>query len=75
MAVLDYHGAAAQPGQLRVVGDQDQRRAGLLGGAEHQLHDAVAGAAVQITGRLIGQQKRRAGNQGAGQGDTLLLAA
>src|SRR5690348_11512168 len=67
--------ALASFGQRSIVGDQQQRRAepGVL--VEQRLDDRLAGRAVEIAGRLIGQQQRRAGDKGAGDRDALLLAA
>ena len=48
-------------------------------GAAHELdqqrEDAVGGVWIEIAGRLVGQQQRRAVGQRAGDGDALLLAA
>ncbi len=38
-------------------------------------HHAVAGRRVEAAGRLVGEQDRRFGDEGAGQRDALLLAA
>ena len=59
--------------ELVVGGDDD-------GGAEavhlgKQLHEALGLVVVEIAGRLIGQQQGGAVDDGAGDGDTLLLAA
>ena len=40
-----------------------------------QREDLVAGAAVEVAGRLVGEQDRRAVDQRPGDGDALLLAA
>ena len=37
--------------------------------------DLVGGGAVEIAGRLVAEQQRRIGDDGAGDGDALLLAA
>jgi hypothetical protein len=42
---------------------------------EHQVGDDGGGLAVEVAGRLVGEQQGRAGGQGAGQGHALLLAA
>ena len=40
-----------------------------------QLQDAAAGGAVEVAGGLVGEQDRRPGGEGAGEGHPLLLAA
>jgi hypothetical protein len=42
---------------------------------EQQLMNTLAGLVIQITGRLVGKQQPRAQDQGAGQGNPLLLPA
>ena len=42
---------------------------------EQQLDHGLAGAAVEIAGRLVRQDQARLGDDGAGQGDALLFAA
>ena len=66
---------AAPVGEVGVVGDQHQRGAALLAQGEHQVHDRLAGGAVEVAGRLVGQQQAGCRGEGAGQGDPLLLAA
>ena len=39
-----------------------------------QLQDPAAGGAVEVAGGLVGEQDRRPGGEGAGEGDPLLLA-
>ena len=46
-----------------------------LHGAAHELEDLGAGAAVEVAGRLVGEDDRRLAGQRAGHGDALLLAA
>jgi hypothetical protein len=58
-----------------IVGDQHQGRAALARRFKQELDDLLAGGAVEISGRLIGQQNARAHGGRAGHGDTLLLAA
>ena len=55
--------------------NQQQRRAepGML--VEQIIDDRLAGRAIEIAGRLVGQQQRRPGDKGAGDRDALLLAA
>ena len=55
-----------------VVGGHDHRRAGRVDAVE-ELHDADRRRRVEVSGRLVGQQDRRAVHEGAGDGDALLL--
>ncbi len=55
--------------------DQQQRRAEPRVLLEQMVDDRLAGGAVEIAGRLVGQQQRRAGDEGARDRDALLLAA
>jgi hypothetical protein len=56
------------------VGDHHDRPALLVEPGE-ELEDLGARAGVEVPGRLVGQQQRRAADQGAGDGDALDLAA
>ena len=67
--------ALASFGQRRIMGNQQQRRAEPCMLVEQVVDDRLAGRAVEIAGRLVGQQQRRAGDKGARDRDTLLLAA
>ena len=42
---------------------------------EQAVDDDAAGGAVEVAGRLVGQDDAHAGGEGAGDGDALLLAA
>ena len=57
------------------MGDQDERRAVGARQLEQEVHDLLAGGAVEIAGRLVGQQELGPTHEGAGDGDALLLAA
>ena len=61
-------------GDLGVVGDEDDRPAGVVELVE-QRHDLGAGMAVEVAGRLVGQDQRGFGDDRPGDGDALLLAA
>lgn len=61
-------------GQAFIVSDQDQRRAAFLVQIEQQVADALAGVAVEVAGRLVGEQHVRLGGEGAGDGYPLLFA-
>src|SRR6476646_5189917 len=59
----------------RVVGDHHHRLAELVDRLAQQLHDVGAGLGVEVAGRLVGEDDGRFADQGAGDGDALLLAA
>ena len=61
-------------GDLVVVGDHDDRRAGRVQLVQ-QREDVLAGAAVEVAGRLVGEHDRRPPEQRAGDRDPLALAA
>ena len=57
------------------MGDQHQGRAVGARQLEQQVHDLLAGGAVEIAGRLVGQQQLRPADEGARHRHPLLLAA
>ena len=61
-------------GDLGVVGDEDDRPAGGVELVE-EAHDVRAGVAVEVAGRLVGQDERRLRDERPGDRDPLLLAA
>ena len=61
-------------GDVGFVGDQDDGDAFFVEFAE-QRHDFFAGVAVEVAGRLVGEDQAGGVDQGAGDGDALLLAA
>ncbi len=65
----------AARGQLLVVRHHHEGGAGLAGQLHHPREDLVGGAAVQVAGRLVGQHAGGPGDQGAGDGHALALAA
>ena len=64
-----------QAGRFRCYGDHDDGLAKLPAGALQKSQNVGAGFTVQVSGRFIGKDNRRFGNQGAGNRHTLLLAA
>jgi hypothetical protein len=60
---------------IRLMRHHDDRDALLAVEAAEQLHDFVAALAVKVAGRLVSKQHQRVGDDGAGDGNTLLLAA
>ena len=65
----------AKLGGLRVVGDHDDGLAVLAVELLQQAEDLLGGLAVEVAGRLVADQQRRIGDDRAGDGDALLLAA
>ena len=61
-------------GDVQLVRHHDDGDGALIERLE-DLDDFVAGAAVQIAGRLVGQEDGRTVDQRAGDGDSLLFAA
>ena len=61
-------------GDVQFVGDHDDGHALVVELLEHA-HDLDAGAAVEIAGRLVGEQQGGLVGERAGDGDALLLAA
>ena len=64
-AVGQVKPALAALGEDRVVRDQQQRRAEPRVLLEQLIDHRLAGRAVEIAGRLVGQQQRRAGDKSA----------
>ena len=62
-------------GQLLVVRDEDERRLAPPLQPEQQIDHMAAGLAVEVAGRLVGENELRPAAQGARDGDALLLAA
>ena len=75
LAIAQMNNAVTTLGQCRVMGDQQQSRAALGMQREQQIDHLLAGLAIEIAGRLVGQQQRRLRRESAGDGDALLLAA
>ena len=74
MPVEHVDDAAREVGVGRRVGHHDDGRAFLVELAEHA-HDLLAVRGVEVAGRLVGQDQLGLADQGAGDGDALLLAA
>ena len=60
---------------VRVVRDHHDRLAELVDRLAQQRQHLLAGARVEVAGRLVGEQDGRARDERAGDGDALLLAA
>ena len=61
-------------GDVLLVGDHDDRLAGVVQLAQH-FHDLLAGGRVEVAGRLVGQDDVGIVDQRPGDGHALLLAA
>ena len=62
-------------GRHRVVGHHHDGLAELAHGLPHEREDLGAGAAVEVPGRLVGEDDLGPAGEGPGHGDALLLAA
>ena len=73
-AVAERDGAGQGAGELRVVGDDGDRRAVAVQ-VTQQVDDRGSRGGVEVAGGLVGQQEGRGTDDRAGDGDALLLAA
>ena len=73
-AVPDPHDPPAPGGDVGLVGDDDDGLA-LAVEVGEEVEDLVAGLGVEVAGGLVGQEERRALDQGAGDRHPLALAA
>ena len=62
-------------GDVCLVRDHDDGEPALAVEVREQLHDLVAARAVEVAGRLVGDEEHRVGDDGAGDRHALLLAA
>jgi hypothetical protein len=62
-------------GRARIVRDHHDRLAVIAIERVQQIENLVARLAIEIAGRLVGEDERRIRDDGAGDADTLLLAA
>ena len=78
-AILDDHATPETNNPLGLLGEfdivchEDESRTSFLMQSEEELADHLAGLSIQIAGGFIGKQNPWLANEGAGQGDTLLL--
>ena len=72
--ILNADHAAGGGGNLRVVGNHQHSTAGRVNALKN-LNDLGAIVAVQVAGRLVGKNQRRARGEGTSNGAALLLAA
>ena len=73
-AVADHENPIGVRGGLRVVGHEDDRLVALDARPPERLEDLGAGRVVEVAGRLVGEEERRARHERAGDRDPLLLA-
>src|ERR671933_144621 len=66
-----HHSLAHHVHHLSVVGRDDDCGADTVDPVQ-ELHDADAGVRVEVSGRLVGDEYRRLGDEGAGDRDALL---
>ena len=57
------------------MGDEEQRHLAFAGQVPQESHDRGPAGAVEVTRRLVGEEQNGVDDQGAGDGDPLLLAA
>ena len=74
-ALVHVQLAAGEFRRLGVVGDHDDGLAVLAVQHLQQVQHLVGGLAVEVAGRLVADQQGRIGDQRAGDGDALRLAA
>ena len=67
--------ARAITGHVRLMGDDDDGQPIFLIELLKHAQDFLARVRIEVAGRLVGEQKLRLIDQGAGDGDALLLAA
>ena len=75
LALVQMHRARRAGRGVRIVRDHDDGLAVLAVERLEQAEDFVAGLAVEIAGRLVAEQQRRIGDDGARDADALLFAA
>ncbi len=68
-------GALGALGGARVVRHHHDGLAVIAIERLQEIENLVAGLAIEIAGRLVGEQQRGVGDNGAGNADALLLAA
>ena len=75
LALFEVQGALGPLGGARVVRDHHDGLAVVAVERLQQIEDLIARLAIEIAGRLVGEQERRIGNDRAGDADALFLAA
>ena len=75
LAVAHRHHAICISGDIGLVSDHDDGDAALAVQQSQRVHDVMGVACIEIAGRLVGKEHGRIVDEGAGDGDALLLAA
>ena len=75
VAVLEGDDAGAVLGDVHLVGDEDDGNAAFLLELLEDVHDLDGGSGVEVAGWLVGKQDGGRVEQGASDGDALLLAS
>ena len=73
--VEEADGAVREGRHVGLMRHHDDGEAALVIEPGQELHDLMAARGVEIAGRLVGEQHQRIGDDGARDGDALLLAA
>ena len=75
LAIAQAEDSATARGEVEIVGDEDAGE--LVFGVQtlDEGEDGLGGFAVEVAGWFVGEEKYGAGDKGAGETDTLLLAA
>ena len=75
IAIAQTEDAAATRGEVEIVGDEDAGELMLAVQLLDEGEDGFGGFAVEVAGGFVGEKEARAGDEGAGKADTLLLSA
>ena len=75
LAVAHVEDTVGDGGGLGVVGDHEDGLVEIAAGASEHVEDGVGVLGVQVTGGLVGKHDGGMGDEGAGDGDALLLTA
>lgn len=75
LSVAQVEDVGAAGGEFEVVGDEDEGGAGFVVEVEEEVDDVAAVAAVEVAGGFVGKEQGGAVDEGAGEGDALLLTA
>jgi len=73
-SVAHVHDAFAVFGDIDFVGHDDHGDAFVVVELPQRDHDFIGRSGIEVAGRFVRQEQRRLIDQGAGNGDTLLLA-
>ncbi len=74
-ASFEFQYPVASSRELKIMGDEDRRQVTPAAEIGEKVENQLAGALVQIAGRLVGEQQRGVAGEGARDGDALLLSS